>query len=120
MTRADSTYAITRQKGSTGTIRRVTDTTANPQTGKRTDTVVSTTVRWLVGGTISYSRLLRAQATQQRVGDTEFLIYLPDVQSVFTELQAEDQIIQDGRTFEVISSYTKGTALHVMAQELAS
>jgi hypothetical protein len=71
-------------------------------------------------GPIQYSRLFRAQATQQRVGDTEFIIWFPDIEAVFTELQAEDQIVHGGRTYEVVSSAVEDTALVVMAREYAS
>lgn len=117
MTRADGAYAITRRAGRSGTVQRLTGTTANPETGERTDTFTDTTVRFMYKGATSYTRLYRAERTQQRVGDTTFVIYLPDVDSVFTELTTEDRIVYSGKTYEVMSSDTEDNGLIVTARE---
>ena len=115
---ASEAYALTRAKGSTGTVTRLTGNTFNSTTGTHTDTEVTTTVRWLVKEHTRYSRLLRASATQQKIGETTFLIYLPDVDSVFTELDAEDYITQGGKRYEVVSSETFPDSIVVTATEV--
>lgn len=117
MSRADGVYALTRRRGLSGTARRLTDTTADPRTGVRSDTTVDTTVRYMVKQETTFSRLFRAQQTQQRVGEATFVIWIPDVDSVFTELTQEDRIIYQGKTYEVWSSSVEDTALVVTARE---
>lgn len=117
MARPDGVYALTRRRGSTGVVKRLTGTSANPQTGVRTDTYTDTTVRFMQKGATQFSRLFRAQQTQQRIGDTTFVIWLPDVEAIFTELTTEDQITYGGKTYEVLTSDVEDTALVITARE---
>jgi hypothetical protein len=64
-----------------------------------------------------YSRLLRAEATQQRVGQVTFVMWLKDVESVFTELQAEDYITFGGKRYDVVTSTVEDTSFVVTATE---
>ncbi len=100
--RTSPAYAITRRRGKTGTIKRLTGTTADDNNLTRSDTFTDTVVRYMFKSHTQYSRLLRASAAQQRVGDVTFIVCLVDVS--FTSVQAEDRIEYQGQTFEVISS----------------
>ena len=119
MTRPDAAYAITRRRGITATITRLTGHTADPETGDKTPTTVTTTVRWMFKQPTQYSRLFRAEATQQRVGDTTFVMWLPDVETAFTSLRQEDYITYESKRYEVISSAIEDTAFVVTAREFA-
>ena len=117
----DGAYALTRRRGKSGTVSRLTNSSANPKTGLKSDTVVATTVRWLFKQQTQFSRLYRASMTQQNVGDTTFVMWLPDVESVFstlfTELRPEDTITYEGSTYSVVSSSIEDNALIVTARE---
>lgn len=115
--RTDGTYALTRRRGRSATVKRLTGHTADPETGAQTPTTVDTTVRWVFKGPTAWSRLYRAEQTQTRVGDTTFIIYLPDVEATFSELTQEDQIVYSGTTFEVVSSMVEDTALVITARK---
>jgi hypothetical protein len=91
--------------------------TANPETGAKTATVVETTVRWMFKQPTQYSRLYRAQQTQTRIGDTTFIMWLPDVEAVFTTLTQEDFITYDGGRYEVVTSGIEDTAFVVTARK---
>jgi len=120
MSRPDGAYSLTRRRGKTGTVTRVTGSTANAETGARVDTTVTTTVRYLFRGPTNWSRLYRAEMTQQRVGGTTFVIWLPDVEAVFTELRADiDTITQDGKTYVVVDSAVEDNALVITAKDVA-
>lgn len=118
MTREDAAYQLTRRRGKRGTVRRLTSTgPGDPETGDKGQVFTDTAVRWLFNGPTQYSRLIRAQAADQRVGDTEFVMWLPDVKKDFTVLKTEDKILYEGGTFEVVRSATEDNALVVMCRE---
>jgi hypothetical protein len=95
----------------------VTGHSANAQTGTKTETVVTTTVRWVFKQPTQYMRLYRAEQTQTRVGDTTFIMWLPDVESTFTSLTQEDYITYAGERYEVVSSSVEDQAFVVTARK---
>jgi len=100
--RTSPAYAITRRRGKLGTVKRLTGTTTDDDNLTRADVTTDTIVRFMYKSNTQYSRLLRATAAQQRVGDVSFIICLKDV--TFTALQSEDKIEYQGQTFQVITS----------------
>lgn len=116
----DGGYALTRRRGRPGVVSRVTATVADPETGEKTETVVSATYRWVVKQPTQYHRLIRAEAVQQRIGDTTFIFWIKDVEADFTTIRQEDWITFDGRRYEVVSSVIEDTAFVVTAKETAS
>ena len=116
----DAAYAQTRRRGKKGTITQVVSTSANPQTGQQTEQVKNTVVRWMVKDPTSYSRLYRAEATQQDVGDTTFTMWTGDeAVKDLTRLEQEDYITwADGRRYEVVSTVIEDTSLVVTAKEM--
>lgn len=117
VTGPDAAYSYTRRRGKQGSIFRLTATDADPQTGERTETEVETVVRWMVKEVTQYSRMLRAEATQQRVGDVTFVVWLQDVQAVFTSLQTEDYIIFNSVKYNVVSSWIEDTSFVITCIE---
>jgi len=115
--RTDGAYSLTRRRGRTATVSRVTGHSANAQTGTKTETVVTTTVRWVFKQPTQYMRLYRAEQTQTRVGDTTFIMWLPDVESTFTSLTQEDYITYAGERYEVVSSSVEDQAFVVTARK---
>lgn len=113
----DGAYALTRRRGRLATVTRLTMNRAVPETGVRSDITEETIVRWAVKQPTAYHRLFRAEATQQRVGDTTFIFWLPDVQASFTKLRQEDYITQDGVRYNVVSSTIEDNAFLVMVSE---
>lgn len=112
----DAAYALTRRRGRTAEVHRVTDSTSDPETGDVTDTVDVTTVRWVAKEPTRYGRLYRANATQQDVGETTFIFWLEDIS--FTKLDQEDWIIQDDIRYDVVTSTVEETALVITAREM--
>ena len=117
--RTDAAYALTRRRGSTATITRLTGESANPKTGVRTPTTVTTTVRWTHKAPTAWSRLYRAQQTQTPIGDTTFTMWLPDVEATFTKLTQEDYVTMGGDRYEVISCTVEDNALIVTARKFS-
>lgn len=115
--RTDGAYALTRRRGQTATVTRLTGHTANAETGVQTPVTVDTVVRWVFKGPTSWSRLYRSEQTQTRVGDTTFVIHLPDVDATFTELTQEDYLTYGGVRFEVVSSDVEDNALIITARK---
>jgi hypothetical protein len=116
----DAAYAHTRRRGKPGTVTIVGDSTADPKTGTRTTQKVTHKVRWMVKQRTEYSRWIRAEATQQRMGETTFVIRLKDVQDHFTEVDQEDYITwnNDGKRYEVVSTDEEDGALLIFAREV--
>lgn len=115
--RPDGAYNLTRRRGVSATITRLTGFTSNPQTGVKTPTTVGTTVRWVYKQPTQYSRIFRAEATQTRVGDTTFVMWLPDVSSVFTTLTQEDYVTYAGDRYEVVTSGVEDNAFVITARK---
>lgn len=113
--REDAAYALTRRRGKTGTITRITGTASDPETGAKTPTESVTTIRWMFKQPTAYSRLLRADATQQRIGETTFIIWLKDV--TFTRVSQSDYITYEGIRYEVLTSTIEDTGLVITANE---
>lgn len=114
--RPDAAYAMTRRRGISAVVSRLTGHTANPETGAQTPTYVDTTVRWVAKMETQYSRLFRANQTQTEVGDTTFVLWLQDVEATFTNLSQEDYITYASVKYEVVSSSVEGDALVVTAR----
>jgi len=112
--RQSPAYAITRRRGKVGTIKRLTGTTTDDDNLTRSDVTTDTVVRNMYKGETRYSRLLRGEATQQRVGDVTFVVYLKDVD--FTSVQTEDKVEYQGQTFEVVSSQIQDDGLVITAR----
>ena len=119
MTRTDGAYNLTRRRGRSATVTRLTSSTADPETGVKTPCEDTTTVRWMFKQPTAYHRLYRSEMTQQRVGDTTFIMWLPDVKEEFTSLRQEDIITWDGTRYEVVSSGIEDNAFVVTAREFA-
>lgn len=119
MIRPDGAYNLTRRRGISATVTRLTGHSADPETGEQTVTEETTTVRWVFKQPTQYMRLYRAEQTQTRVGDTTFVMYLPDVESTFTELRQEDYITYAGDRYEVISSGVEDNAFVVTARKFS-
>lgn len=115
--RTDGAYALTRRRGKTATVTRLTGHTADPETGAKTATETTTTVRWMFKQPTQYTRLYRAEATQTRIGDTTFIMWFQDVKNDFTKLEQEDYITYDGDRYEVVSSEVEDNAFVVTARK---
>lgn len=113
----DAIYARTR-RGRVSTVTRQTGNTYNRTSGENTPTIVVTTVRWTLKEPTKYSRLLRGAATQQRLGETTFVFWLRDIQTVFTSLDTEDFITYENVRYDVVTSEIFQTGLVVTATEL--
>lgn len=111
----DGAYALTRRRGKQATVTRLKLNRAVPETGVRHDLEEETVVRWVAKQPTNYTRLFRAEATQQRVGETMFIFWLPDVERSFTKLRQEDFITYDGARYNVVSSTIEDTAFLVTA-----
>lgn len=116
----DGAYALTRRRGKQATVSRLTSTSANSESGAQTNVYTTTTVRWVAKQPTQYHRLIRAEAVQQRVGETTFFFWLKDVEAVFTTLRQEDYITYEGHRYEVVSAVVEDTALVVTGRETAS
>lgn len=114
----DPIYALTRRKGQTATVTRQTGNSFDATTGENTLTTSVTTCRWVAKEPTQYSRLVRATATQQRIGETTFIFWMRDIQNEFTELDPEDYITYDNVRYDVVSSERFETGLVVTATEL--
>lgn len=114
----DGAYALTRRRGTTASVTRVTAATANAETGAITQTEVTTTHRWVAKEPTRYGRLYRANATQQDIGDTTFIFWLTDVAANFSKLTQEDYITQGDIRYEVVTSTVEETALVVTCREM--
>lgn len=115
--RTDGAYSLTRRRGKSTTITRLTAQTADPKTGVKTPTETTSTVRWVFKQPTQYIRLFRAEQTQTRVGDTTFIMWLPDVEDSFTALSQEDSITYQGERFDVVSSSIEDNAFIVTARK---
>lgn len=113
----DAAYALTRREGRTATIVQVPSVAADPETGAREQVSVVTNVRNVVKEPTAYSRILRAQATQQDVGTTTFIFWTRDIPAI-TRLEVEDYIIMGGVKHMVVTSAIERTSLVVTAKEI--
>ena len=113
----DAIYARTR-RGDRATVVRQRGNRYNKSTGKNTPKTQTVKVRWVAKDPTAYSRLLRATATQQRIGETTFVFWMNDIKKDFTELDAEDCITFDGIQYDVVTSEKFDTGLVVTATEL--
>lgn len=114
----DAAYHLTRTKGKAGTVTQLTgDGTFNPETFATVPAETVHTVRWLYKEPTSYSRLIRANATKQRIGQTTFIMWAKDVS--FTRLDPDDFITQDGIDYQVRTSVIESeTSFVVTADEV--
>lgn len=115
--RTDAAYALTRRRGKSATITRLTSQTADPLTGEKTPVEAETVVRWVFKQPTQFMRLYRAEQTQTRVGDTTFVIWLPDVEATFTALTQEDRVTYQGDKYEVVSSSIEDNAFIITARK---
>lgn len=115
---ADAAYQLTRRQGRRAVLVKVTSVGVDYETGERTQNATPINVRRVVRQPINYSRLIKAQATQQDIGDTLFIFWSPDIPG-FTRLEVEDYIIMDGVKFQVRGSALEGTAFVVFAKEIS-
>jgi len=114
----DAIYAATRRNGKSTTVTQVTGNTYNRTSGVNTPTTVVTTVRWVTKEPTKYSRLIRATASQQRIGETTFVFLFKDIKNDFTELDTEDFITFEGVRYDVVSSELFKTGLVVTANQI--
>jgi hypothetical protein len=118
----DAYYAATRRMPypSNGIFPTVTvhgGESFNSETGAKTPTENTYTVRWMAKETTSYSMLVRASAAQAKVGEATFIMWLPDIEANFTALDSEDFITFEGVRYDVVSSERFRTGLLVTATE---
>ena len=113
---ADAAYKLTRRKGRRATVVRVSSRTVDHLTGAKSDNTEVINVRLVVKEQTAYSRVIRAQATQETVGSTTFIFWTRDVP--FTRLNVEDYIIMDGIKHQVVTSVVEDTSLVVTAKEI--
>ena len=116
MIRPDGAYELTRRRGEQVTVTRVTSTAPNPLSGLKNATTVDTIVRWAVHMPTEYSRIFRAEATQQRIGASQFIMWTGDLD--FTSLTQDDYITIGDDRYEVISSVIEDTAFIVTANQV--
>lgn len=112
--RTSPAYAITRRRGKAGTIKRLTSTSTDDVNLTRSDGTTDTNVRHIYKGPTTYNRLLRDKAAQQRVGDVTFIVCLKDI--TFNSVQVEDQVVYQGQTFQVESSWIQDDGLVITAK----
>jgi len=115
---ADVAYAVTRRRGEAGSItRRTGEASVDPETGDVAGVTSTTTVRWLVKEPTKYSRIVRAQAAQQDIGQTTFILWSKDV--TFAKVDNEDFVTFGGINYHVKSSTIEnGTAFIITADEV--
>ena len=118
----DAIYAATRRMPypSNGVFPTVTvhgGESFNAETGAKTATENTYTVRWMVKEPTRYSMLVRATAAQAKVGDVTFIMWLEDIKANFTALDSEDYITFEGVRYDVVSSEKFKTGLLVTATE---
>lgn len=115
---SDPAYAQTRREGQRGVITQILDSSANPETGEQTDSKCVTKVRWMVKEPTKYTRIYRAEATQQDIGDTTFIMWSKDkdLRGVTFPLKQESYIDYDGERYEVVSSWTERTSRLITAR----
>lgn len=114
----DAIYAATRRGTSSAVVTRLTGNKYNKTSGVNTPNQQVTTVRWVVFEPTSYSRLMRASASQQRIGDVTFVFLLRDIEASFRELDTEDFITYKNVRYDVVSSEKFRTGLVVTTVEL--
>ena len=114
----DTAYALTRRRGKLGTVNRLTGESANnPETGQVVHVVTQTQVRWMVKEPTRYSRLVRATATKQDIGQTTFIMWTEDLD--FTKLDPDDFITFAGLDYQVrTAAIEDDTSFVVTADEV--
>jgi hypothetical protein len=65
---------------------------------------------------VQYTRLIRAQATQQDIGQTQITVWTKDVS--FTKVSQEDHITHNGIRYEVVGYTIEGTSFVITANEI--
>lgn len=118
----DAIYAATRRMPypSNGVFPTVTvhsGESFNSETGARTPTENTYTVRWMMKEPTKYSMLVRAAAAQSKVGDVTFVMWWDDIKADFTALDSEDFITYEGVRYDVVSSEKFREGLLVTATE---
>ena len=114
--RTDGAYALTRRRGESATVTRLTGFSADPETGNKTPVEATTTVRWMFKQPTQSYILYRAEQTQTQVGDTTFIMWLRDVKADFTKLTKQDKITYGGVDYQPITSVVEDQGLVVTAR----
>lgn len=95
-------YQLTRGKGRRGTVELTTGKTSDPQTGARVTTATSVAIRWMFKTSTKTQRIYAANAAQQDIGATTFMVYYRDG---LTDLpDAEDHITYQGLRYNIVSA----------------
>lgn len=114
----DATYSITRKKGRPGVVSVFVSQTANPETLKTEEVRQTVNVRWVVKEPTKYSRLVRAKAAQEDVGDTTFLFWLRDLPADLRShvFGANDYVIYQDRRYDFVQSAIEENGLIATAR----
>lgn len=111
----DTAYAITRRKGRRVTVSLQGESTANPETLERTESRVVRNIRYVHVEPTKYSRIVRAKAVSQDVGQTTLIFWLKDI--AFDRVTPEDYAIIDGKRYNFVESTIEETGLIATANE---
>jgi len=117
----DAAYARTRRDGKKGTVTISSDAgyVFDEKTGLETGGETTHNVRFIAKDPTQYSRIIRANAVEGNIGQTTFVMWLPDIKSKFTRLDGEDFITFGGERYDVVSfSIEDKTAVIVTANQV--
>ena len=112
----DTAYAITRRDGQRVTVSLQGTTTANPETLERTEARVVSNIRFVKVEPTKYTRIVRAKAVTQDVGETTLIFWRKDI--AFDRVTPEDYAIVDGKRYNFVESTIEGTGLVATANEV--
>lgn len=110
----DYGYSVTRRQGAPATVVVAGPTATDPATGERQMTTTVYNLQCVAKAQTSLARVIAAQAAHRDIGDTQFVIWTYDVP--FTQLTAEDYIIEGDSKYQVVTCERFGTALVITAR----
>ena len=118
---ADPTYATVLRRGKRGVIKRVATSTADPKTGIRTDTPApDIKVRRMHKEPTTNTRLYRAKAADQDIGETTFIMTVRDVKRQLPALRLTQEafIEWQGSRYEVVSDVVEDETSYVVTANI--
>lgn len=118
---ADPTYATVLRRGKPGVIKRISTSVADPKTGIRTDTSApDIKVRRMYKEPTSNTRLYRANAADQDIGETTFIMMVREVKRQLPELRLTQEafIEWQGSRYEVVSDVVEDEAAYIVTANI--
>jgi hypothetical protein len=113
-------YELTRRRGESGTITRVTDSDVPDRTtGEIVDTTEVISIRRMVRETTRFSRIIRSQAVQTDIGQTSFICWIKDFSNnTAPNLDSEDTVTYDSNVYKVVSTFIEDNAFVITADRV--